>query len=108
VFGEDCPINGKGRFSRSDLSWDGHAWVVHGNWAADVSIFRTADSKGSPPALAAHVRREFGHGRGVFAAPIIETSRSGFRYDPQYVLTTEQVEALGRGAYATFIAPKAR
>jgi hypothetical protein len=34
-----------------------------GDYVADVSIFRTAYSIGSPPLLATHVRQEFGPGR---------------------------------------------
>jgi hypothetical protein len=105
VFGEDGPINGRERFSQSDSSWDGHAWIIYGDWLADASIFRTADSKGSPPALAAHVGLQFGSGRGLYAAVYGRALEDGFRYEPQYVLTTEQAEALARGAHKTLIEP---
>jgi hypothetical protein len=33
VFGEEQ------RFPQSDPSWDGHAWVICGDWLADASVF---------------------------------------------------------------------
>ncbi len=54
VFGEDGELDGKTRFSQSNLSWDGHAWIVCGDWLSDVSLFRTADGAKSPPALKVH------------------------------------------------------
>jgi hypothetical protein len=100
VFGEDRAINGRERFSQSDLSWDGHAWLVTGDLMADVSMFRTAYSKASPPVLAAHVIREFGAGKGLFICRIGDAIKSGLRYEPEYVLTQDQVDALGRGVIA--------
>ena len=100
VFGEERLINGKARFSKSDPSWDGHAWLVSGNLMADVSIFRTAYSKASPPALAEHVKREFGTGRGLFICRIGDEVKSGLRYLPEYVLSQDQVDALGNGVIA--------
>jgi hypothetical protein len=63
VFGQDGNIDGKNRFSTSNLSWNGHAWIVSGDCLADVSIFGTAYSKFSPPILATCVEREFGKGK---------------------------------------------
>ncbi|SRR5260221_4552493 len=100
VFGEDGDINGRTRFSRSDPSWDGHAWIIWGDRLVDVSIFRTAYSSGSPPALAAQVAREFGPGRGLLICKTDDVIKSGLRYVPQYVLTQAQVDALARGASA--------
>ena len=96
VFGEDHALDGRARFSQSELSWDGHAWLVFGNLLADVSIFRTADSGKGPPVLSAHIHREFGSGRGLM---ICRTDDTGdLRYVPEYVLTQDQVDALFRGA----------
>ncbi len=100
VFGDDSDVNGEVRFSHSHPSWDGHAWLVAGDFLADVSIFRTAYSPKSPPLLAAHVTKEFGTGRGLFISPIETTGQSGLVYVPKYVLTEEQLEALARGALA--------
>jgi hypothetical protein len=100
VFGSDAPINGEERFSRSDLSWDGHGWLVLGDHVADVSIFRTAYSPKSPPMLAKHVLQEFGKGRGLFICRIDDVEKSGLHYVPQYVLSESQVTGLARGAMA--------
>jgi hypothetical protein len=94
VFGEDSAMNGRERFSRPDPSWNGHAWIISGNYLADVSIFRTAYSQFSPPLLAAHVRQEFGIGKGLMICKIEEAIRSGLRYEAQYVLNRDQVDAL--------------
>ncbi|MEK7994689.1 MAG: hypothetical protein AAB403_12870 [Planctomycetota bacterium] len=96
VFGEDSTLDGKARFSQSELSWDGHAWLVFGNLLADISIFRTADSGKGQPALAAHVHEVYGRGKGLMICPSDDTG--GLRYVPEYVLTQEQVDALYRGA----------
>lgn len=81
-------------FGNSNASWDGHCWVMCGDWIADISLFRTAYSNKSPPALAQYVRREFGEGRGL----LITKSDQELRYEPHYVLTDAQITALGRGA----------
>jgi len=100
VFGDGSSIDGRNRFSKSDLSWDGHAWIVWGDRLMDISIFRTAYSPGSPPALAAHVAEEFGPRKGLLICKIESTIDRGLRYAPQYVLTQDQVDAIARGAIA--------
>ena len=100
VFGEAARLDGKARFSASDPSWDGHAWVVFGGTLLDPSIFRTAYSRCSPPALATHVKKEFGEGRGMLICSFGKTMESGLRYEPEYVLTQEQVAGNARGAVA--------
>jgi hypothetical protein len=99
VFGADGDFDGE-CFSRTSLDWDGHAWVTLAGFLADVSVFRTAYSSGSPPALAAHVRAEFGTGKGLFICRIGDEAKSGLGYEPLYVLRREQVETLARGALA--------
>jgi hypothetical protein len=81
-------------FSASNFDWDGHCWVVCGDLIADVSIFRTAYSSASPPALAHYVVKEFGQGRGLMVA----RDTAQLRYIPWHVLTYEQVTGLARGA----------
>ncbi len=103
VFGEDGELDGKTRFSQSNLSWDGHAWIVCGDCLSDVSLFRTADGAKSPPALKVHVERKFGRGRGLYACKIERAIEDGLRYEPRYVLTQDQVDVLGRGAKAMII-----
>jgi hypothetical protein len=43
IFGEEDEIDGE-RFSQSNPSWNGHAWIVCGDYLADISMFRTAYS----------------------------------------------------------------
>jgi hypothetical protein len=100
VFGDDGSIDWKTRFSASNPSWDGHAWIVHGNLLADISVFRTAYSKFSPPLLTAHVQQEFGKGKGLMICKMEDAVKSGLRYEPLHVLTQDEVDALGRGARA--------
>lgn len=99
IFGEYCKFDGKQLFSKSNLDWNGHAWIVYGDWLADVSVFRTADG-GSPRLLSKHVAKEYGRGRGFCAWKMATMDKNGLRYVPQYVLTQEQVDAVGRGALA--------
>jgi hypothetical protein len=100
VFGHGKSFDGRTVFSQSHPSWDGHAWVMLGDMIADVSLFRTAYSRKSPPLLAAHVRREFGEGRGLLIVRWGDAPKSGLRYSPQYVLTEVQVGALALSAVA--------
>lgn len=98
IFGNDELLDGESRFSRSDLSWDGHAWVVFGNYLADVSLCRTAYSKQRPPLLASHVLREFGPRRGLFISNADDAIKSGLDYFAQYILSEHQITGLARGA----------
>ena len=102
IFGEDGELDGKTRFSQTDMSWDGHAWIVYGDWLADVSVCRTADSDKSHPALKAQIHHVLGAGKGLLACKIESAIKDGLRYEPRYVLAQDQVDALGRGAQAMF------
>ena len=108
VFGENKPLDGKTRFSQSNLSWDGHACVLFGGYIADASIFRTAYSTKSPPILAAHVLKEFGKGQGLFICKADDAIKSGLNYTPQYVLSEEQTTGLARGVMAIIDSHRAR
>ncbi len=99
VFGNGQPID-RAIFSQTNLSWDGHVWVMLGGYVADVSLFRTARSKGSPPALAALVSREFGPHTGLVVVKWRDAPLSGLAYSPRYVLTDEQIATLDRSACA--------
>jgi hypothetical protein len=66
VFGQAADrVDGNNIFGRSNPSWDGHSWLVCGDYIIDISLFRTAYSAQSPPLLARYVRAEFGEGRGL-------------------------------------------
>ena len=75
IFGDDSDIDGAVRFSKSDQTWDGHAWLVFGNYLADVSVFRTAYSSKCHPLLRTHVIAEFGVGRGLLVCKIEDTAK---------------------------------
>jgi hypothetical protein len=95
VFGETADqIDWNEALGQSNPSWDGHCWVVCGDWIADISICRTAYSSKSSPILAEYVRREFGENRGL----IIQRPDDQLRYEAYHVLTEAQVTGLGRGA----------
>jgi hypothetical protein len=99
VFGdESVEIDGAAAFGKSDPSWDGHCWLAFGGYVADVSIFRTAYSAYSPPALARHVIEQFGRGRGLQICTADDAAHAGFQYRPQYVLTDDQITGLFLGA----------
>jgi hypothetical protein len=98
IFGEE--FDGKKLFSESNLDWDGHAWVVYGDWLADVSILRTARG-GTPRALASYVAKVFDPKSGLFCCNMATMGGSDLRYVPQYVLPEDQVTGLQRGVLAT-------
>jgi hypothetical protein len=105
IFGDCRRLDWSKAFSESNLEWNGHAWVMFGPYIADISIFRTAYSNFSPPRFAAHIRTEFGEGRGLLAMPWSEAPSYGLRYSPQYVLTEAQISGLYLGAMELFARP---
>lgn len=99
VYGHDTlQFSIQEEINSSNPSWDGHFWIVFGPYVVDVSIFRTAYSDYSPPALKRFVLREFGTGRGLLIADSSAVEAMGFRYIPHAVLTKEQVTAYVYGA----------
>jgi hypothetical protein len=103
VFGNDADTRDwRSAFNESNPSWDGHCWVMLGDYIADISIFRTAYSQHSPPLLAEHVAKHFGTGRGLLICKTAESSGLGFLYQPQCVLTEGQITGLMNGARSLF------
>ena len=98
VFGDGKAFDGRKVLSRSNSDWDGHAWVMVGNYLADVSIFRTVYSGKAHPVLTEHVRREFGDGHGLLICKHSAAPLSGLYYQPQYVLTEAQADEILLGA----------
>ena len=101
VFGDGKPLNGKAVFSQSDPSWDGHVWLMIGDYIADISIGWTARLSG-PPALASLVGREMGPNAGLMIVKWRDAPLSGLSYSPQYVLTDDQVAVLDHSARTVF------
>jgi hypothetical protein len=99
IFGDDSDLADV--FNKSNNSWDGHCWLVFGRYLVDVSLFRTAYTKGSKARLAEYVKSEFGEGRGLLVIDP-ENPPKQLRYDAGYVLTYNQVTALVNGFPAFF------
>jgi hypothetical protein len=101
VFGYDGDFSKA--FESSNRDWDGHCWLVFGRYIADVSLFRTAYSKGCKPYLAQYVAQTFGKGRGLMMLDMTDPNGPpGLRYDPQHVLSYGQVSALVGGCQELF------
>lgn len=98
IFGDGRPFDGATVFSTSDPSWNGHAWVMAGSLVIDISMFRTAYSRYSPPALAHHILDVFGTGRGAYLDQWQATRGLGLDYVPRYVLSDAQVAVLDASA----------
>jgi len=87
---------------KSNPSWDGHFWLVFGPYIADISVFRTAYSKHSPPDLARHVKRTFPPRHGMLIEDQSTMESVGFRYVSHSVLDDDQVTAFALGAREMF------
>lgn len=99
IFGDRLPFDGSQVFSASNSDWDGHAWVMIGRYVADISIFRTAYSAKGPARLARHIDLTFGPGRGLYVDQWKRTRQMGLNYEPQYVLSADEVTNLMGGAF---------
>lgn len=91
VYGDGGTIDGKGVFSGSDPSWDGHAWLMFGPYVADASLLRTASSGRSHKSLEVTVRKQFGAERGPLILKWAEAPSKGLYFAPRYVLTDQEV-----------------
>ena len=87
-----------GAFTGTNLDWDGHCWVIFGNLLGDVSLFRTAYSEASPPALKHKIITEFGEGHGLLISPLESLTQTCIAYDAQYVLTDDEITGLYNSA----------
>ncbi len=99
VFGDRKPFDGPAAFAASNPDWDGHVWVMVGPYVVDVSLFRTAYSRHGPPRLAKHINLAFGPNKGLYVDHWKRTGQLGLGYEPQYVLSAEEVTSLIGGAY---------
>ena len=89
-------------FLREDLDWDGHMWLAIGDYMADMTLMVTARAPGAADALTALVAREFAADSRLMIAKAADTGSLGLDYQPEYVLTPEETDALARGAEAWF------
>jgi hypothetical protein len=95
IFGDNKNMpNMNQAFSESNLDWDGHCWVVFGDYIGDISLFRTAYSEQSPEWLGKMVRDRFGERRGMLLATPSQMLEDGLIYTPSYVLKDLQITGL--------------
>jgi len=99
VFGDRRPIDGSLVFSTSSPDWDGHAWVMIGPYVVDISIFRTAYSAEGSARLARHIDLTFGPKKGLYVDHWKRTRQMGLNYEPQYVLSADEVTSLMGDAF---------
>lgn len=99
VFGDRLAFDGPATFGASDAEWPGHVWVMVGPYVADISIFRTAYSRQGPARLSRHIDLTFGPNKGLYVDLWKHTRQQGLGYEPQYVLSADEVTGLMGGAY---------
>lgn len=85
--------------SSENPGWNGHIWVMVGPYIADVSIFRTAYSRSGPASLSRHVDLTFGPNKGLYVDHWARTRQQGLQYEPNYVLSRDEVNSLMADAY---------
>jgi hypothetical protein len=99
VIGNRLAFDGARVFAAEEPSWAGHLWVMVGSHVIDAAIFRIANSPACTPALARHVHSVFGSETGLYADHWRRSRRLGLEYEPQYVLSGEDVTRLMATAY---------
>lgn len=85
-------------FFNSNSSWDGHCWVMFGHLIGEISLFRTAYKEKQHVWLKRMVIESFGKGRGMLLATLSDAEKLGLQYQPQYILTDDQITGLELGA----------
>jgi hypothetical protein len=99
VFGDRMAFDGPATFSQADTDWSGHTWVMIGGHIIDIAIFRSAYSPSGPARLSRHVDLHFGPNQGLYVDQWKRTRRVGLTYEPQYVLSAEEITTLMGGAF---------
>lgn len=96
------PVFGSGRPDhapiRTDLDWDGHAWVTLGGFIADASLLRTGRSAKAPQPLRRLVETQFGPRQGLYIATLEAAREDGLGYETQRIYTEDEIDAIYRGA----------
>lgn len=84
---------------KTDLDWDGHAWVRFGEYIADVSLVMTAYSPDAPKLLARHIAPRMKPTQRLYiATPDAALRDDQLDYRPQRVFTDAELDQLYRGA----------
>jgi hypothetical protein len=92
---EGVPVFGARQAVDAAQMADGqHVWVMVGGNIVDVAIFASAYSPQGPARLARHVDLTFGPGKGLYVDSWKRTRLVGLGYEPQYVLSADEVTGL--------------
>ncbi|MES2058418.1 MAG: hypothetical protein V4564_20945 [Pseudomonadota bacterium] len=83
---------------KTDLDWDGHAWVALGGFIADASLLRTGRSAKAPQRLRLLVETQFGPLQGLYIATPEAAREDGLGYETQRTYTDDEIDAIYRGA----------
>jgi hypothetical protein len=89
-------------FDQSASAWDGHSWLVLGDYIGDLSVCRTAYRRPPQSRLRMAVIERFGEGKGLLLMKAADFEAQGFSYKPKYVLTEQQIDSLMLGARQLF------
>lgn len=103
MYGSDRGFDGRRVFSSEEgEDWDGHCWILFGEYIVDISLGRTAREGHCHGRLTQRILFEFGPHIGLIALTEKGTRDVGLRYLPRYVLTSDQVLANAGGAMQKF------
>ncbi|MBT0668844.1 hypothetical protein HT136_10750 [Novosphingobium profundi] len=94
VIGDGGSFDGAEVFAGPQFDWDGHVWLMMGPQVVDIGLFRLAYSGEGPARLAKHVDLVFGPGKALYVDHWSRTRKQGLRYEPHYVLSSEEVTRL--------------
>lgn len=99
VDGVPIPLGRSELLASDALSWQGHLWIMVGPYIIDATIFRLANLPDCPSALARHVHSMFGPNKGLYADHWRRSRRVGLDYDPEHVLSDDEMDELLNAAY---------
>lgn len=103
MYGSDRGFDGRRVFSGEEgEDWDGHCWILFGDYIVDISLGRTAREGHCRAQLAQRIVSKFGTHAGMIALTEKGARDVGIRYLPRYVLTPDQVLANAGGAMQKF------
>lgn len=118
VLGDRRDLDGAALFSSdapdgSETDWsgpkfNGHIWVMVGPAIVDIGLFRAAYSPHGPARLARHIDLIFGPNKALYVDHWKRSGQQGLSYEPQYVLSADEVTRLMGGAFHAINAQQAQ